>query len=76
MPSVSAIRALYQALGVHRYFFTLGRCAYPLRHLRIEKRSNHNQLITGIILPVYQDTMTIDVGKPSEPLLDTHIILP
>ena len=34
MPSVSAIRALYQALGVHRYFFfTLCRYAYPLRHL-------------------------------------------
>jgi len=35
IPSVSAIRALYRALVVHRYFFTLGSYADPLGHLRI-----------------------------------------
>ena len=75
IPSIPAIRALYRALGVHRYFFTLGRYAYPLGHLRIEKRSKHNQLITRNMLLVYQDSMAIDVRKPSEPLLDIQTIL-
>ena len=44
IPSVSAIRALYQALRVHGYFFfILGRYADPLGHLEIGKRSKHNR---------------------------------